>query len=68
VTRRVAFRVEFDLPPGATAAEAGEYIEGEVRAGCGGLDPRDPMFHLDRESVRVAAIPRPAEAEGEPGA
>lgn len=55
MARQASFIVTLDLPPGATPGDARFYIRREVMAGCGGLDPdRDPMAHLDRDSVKVA--------------
>ena len=53
---RVFFEVSLDLPPGATKAGARRYILNEVMAGCGGLDPAEPLFHLDRASVSVKGL------------
>ena len=50
---RVYFEVSLELPSGASRAEIREYILEQVMAGCGGLHPEDPIFHLDRKSVRV---------------
>ena len=60
--KRVEFLVSFDLPPGCSVAEAQDYVADWVATGKGTLrppgvygeeDPGDPMFQLDRDSVKV---------------
>lgn len=53
---RVFFEVSLEMPNGATKAEVREYILTEVMAGCGGLNPVNPMFDLDRASVSVKGL------------
>lgn len=52
------FVVEVDIPSGVSVQEMKDYIFGEVRAGIGGLPPEDPLFHLDRTSVKVTLMTR----------
>lgn len=64
--RRVAFRVSFVLPDGATIADARAYTEDAVATmkGClmpYGVDPEDPnvgdpMADLDGDTVRVTKL------------
>ncbi len=54
--KRQLFLVAFDVPRGATVAEVENYVENAVRAHCGGLDPAEPMFDLDRGSVAVQRV------------
>lgn len=55
--RQISFVVTFDLPRNATAAEARGYVKDSVAACCGGLHPEEPMFELDRASVKVHRLP-----------
>ena len=60
--RMVAFTVSFPLPRDATARDARDYVLDAVSSYCKGCrppgaydehDPGDPMFDLDRDTVRV---------------
>ena len=53
-----SFTVTLDLPHGVDRARMCEYIREAVAANIGMLPPEDPLFHLDRKSVRVAHVPR----------
>jgi hypothetical protein len=48
------FVVEVDLPSGVSPGEFRDYIETEVQANVGCRMPEEPIFHLDRKSVRVS--------------
>lgn len=50
---KVRFIVEVELPHRVTLEEMRQYIEDEVKAGVGQLHPADPLFDLDRDSVKV---------------
>lgn len=50
---RYRFVVEVDVPSGVTPEEFREYIETEVQANVGRYPPEEPIFHLDRKSVKV---------------
>lgn len=50
---KIWFLVGMDIPDGADPADLLEYVQTEVKAGRGARDPRDPIFHLDRDSVVV---------------
>lgn len=65
--RRMEFRVSLVPPSGVDAARLRAYIEEAVGTWCGQLrpmggygddDPGDPLFHLDRDSVKVSRIHR----------
>jgi hypothetical protein len=40
-------------PPTATRSECLAYIDRAVRVECGQLHPEDPLFDLDRDTVKV---------------
>ena len=52
------FKVTVDLPKGVTQVEMGEYIKQSIRTMAGSLHPDDPMFDLDRDSVKVSVFRR----------
>jgi hypothetical protein len=61
-----AFKVTLEIPKGATVADCRAYIEDWVGSGCGAHrppgsygddDPGDPMWGLDRDSIKVV-VPR----------
>jgi hypothetical protein len=60
--QRVTLTVSFDLPVGAAREDARDYVEDAVITMCSLLKPAgadeedpegDPMFELDRNSVKV---------------
>lgn len=62
MTRRVTFTVSFDRPDGCTVAEAQETLRnhlssmgGDLRppGGFGSDDSGDPMFGMDRSTIKV---------------
>jgi hypothetical protein len=53
------FTIEVDLPDGVSASEFRAYAETEIRAGKGGLHPDDPLFNLERSSVKVRSVATP---------
>jgi hypothetical protein len=54
-TKRVSFKVSFDLPPEASVSEALAYVFKAVTMYKGLLDPdNDSMFNVDRDSINVA--------------
>lgn len=57
---KTRFLVTLDLPAHVSAAEMAEYIRTEVQCGVGQLPPEDPLWHLDKGSVRVEKINGPA--------
>lgn len=66
-SRKVRFKVEFDLPGDARISEAREYVEAAIHSYAGGLkppgadesDPRgNPMFDLDRTTIRITKMNR----------
>lgn len=59
------FKVTLEVPEGATIADCKEYILDSVQTWCGALrppfacgdnDPGNPMFGLNRDSVRVVQV------------
>ena len=50
---RKAFRVELELPSGVEELHMEAYIEDAVKSMKGMLHPLNPIFHLDRNSVKV---------------
>jgi hypothetical protein len=64
MSTKQSFTVTLDLPVGATAADAVDYIRTAVMAERGQCHPTDPMSHLARDSVRVRRVAkaRPAGA------
>lgn len=58
-TRTLAFIVTLELPERAAVDELRQYIEEEVKAGVGQRPPDDPLFNLNRDSVRVVRGPLP---------
>ena len=48
------FIVEVDLPFGVSPGEFRDYIETEIQANVGSRMPEEPIFHLDRKSVKVS--------------
>jgi len=63
-----SFRVRLTIPDGATVADCRDYIKDAVRSWCGGYRPPgamgpdddgDPLFDLDKDSVRVMLLRSP---------
>lgn len=54
-TRR-AFVVRFEMPDGATAFDALNYVKDAVQSLKGSYHPDEPMFGLDRETVTVSFL------------
>jgi hypothetical protein len=52
------FLVTFDMPPGATVADAVAYVDNAVAVYRGSMDPEEPMSDLDNSTVKVRALPR----------
>lgn len=50
------FIVSLDVPSGVSVERMGTYIWEEIKANVGRLDPADPLFHLDQDSVGVAHV------------
>lgn len=53
---RARFLVTLDLPPRVSPEQMAAYIEQEVKCGVGQMMPEDPIFALDRDSVRVQPV------------
>lgn len=47
------FTVEVEIPDGMDADDMAAYIEESVRTWSGSKDPQDPIYGLDRGSVKV---------------
>lgn len=54
----IVLRVTLAVPVGATSQHATDYTREAVKNGKHDLDPAQPMFNLDVESVRVQMIER----------
>lgn len=63
--RRRSFMVSLDIPPQATIRDVREYIHEAINDWCGQCrppgsynitDPGDPMWELNRDSIRVKSI------------
>lgn len=48
------YTIELEKPVGVTHEEMMDYIETEVCAGVGGMDPGEPIAKLNRDSVAVS--------------
>lgn len=48
--------VTLDVPDGVRLTELREYVFDAVRVMAGSLPADDPMFHLDRESIKVDVV------------
>lgn len=48
------FNVTVTLPPGMNLKDMQDYVRDAVKSYKGGMDPQDPTFHLDPDTVRVA--------------
>jgi hypothetical protein len=62
MTKR-SFIVTLEVPSGVTIGAMCGYIEDEVKAGIGHYPPEDPIFNLDRSSVRVRVMKGKADAK-----
>lgn len=51
------FVVELVMPDGVTIEEMRAYIRDEVRSGVGHRMPEDPLWALDKDTVRVQHLP-----------
>lgn len=49
---KVYVLIEADLPKGMDEEDFGSYAQDSVRACVGGYHPNDPVFQLDRKSVK----------------
>jgi hypothetical protein len=55
---RHSFMVSLNVPEGCTIADVKSYLLDCASAWKGSLDPQDPLFGLDGDSVSVRSIPR----------
>lgn len=53
---KAKFIVEIDIPRGMSVDQMRKYITTAVVCDCGGYAPEDPIYHLDRESVKVKIL------------
>lgn len=51
-----SFIISLDMPKGVTVPEMQQYIDSAVRVWKGQLPPEEPMFNLDRDSIRVTVV------------
>lgn len=55
----LTLRVTLAVPEGATTPRVTDYVRSAVKTHCGGLDPQgDPMFELDKDTVKVSLLKR----------
>jgi hypothetical protein len=54
--KRVTFRVSFVPPARATNKEMSRYVLDAVVSACGGYNPEEPMFDLERSTVKVQNV------------
>ena len=52
------FIVEVEMPEDVTITEMSNYIHGAVGCECGSLHPDNPLFDLDRDSIKVQHLTR----------
>ncbi len=52
----VQLLIKLTAPPGSNAHMVANYVREAVKSHCGGLDPQDEMFELDRNTVRVSLV------------
>src|SRR5687768_7752390 len=57
---RREFTVSVEIPKGCSVGHVADYIRQAVRCWCGSKDPEDPIFDLNRKSIRVRLVPKPA--------
>lgn len=57
---RARFLVTLDLPPRVSPEQMAAYIEQEVKCGVGQMMPEEPIWNLDKDSVRVQPAPNAA--------
>jgi hypothetical protein len=55
-SRDIVFVLKARLPLGVGKRDFLEYAVGEIRGGVGGLRPEDPLFGLDRDSVKCVSL------------
>ena len=56
---KTRFLVTLDLPPKVTLKQMAAYIANEVKCGVGQMMPDEPLWNLDRDSVKVTPINGP---------
>lgn len=53
--RKITLQVTLEAPDGANLNQVRDYVAAAIRSHCGGLNPaEDPMFDLNRDSVKVS--------------
>lgn len=52
------FRVKIAIPEGVSVVEMKEYIRESVSSWAGSLHPDEPLFDLNRKSVKVTSLRR----------
>ena len=53
MNRKIKFTVEVELPPGTTAKDVASFLKEEAFVNIGMLETSDPLFYLDRKTVKV---------------
>lgn len=56
IKQMVVLHVQIELPRGVSVDRAVGYTVDALASHCGGLDPQDPMFALNRESIGVKLV------------
>jgi len=54
----LTFKVVLTQPPGTSMSVVREYVQDAIISHAGGMDPKDPIFNLDRDSIRVLILER----------
>jgi hypothetical protein len=55
--REISVVVTAQVPSGVSVAEWKAYVELEVACNVGRMHPDEPLFELDRKSVKVSSVP-----------
>jgi len=53
---KMSFLVELEIPAGVSVEDACAYVKNAVATECGSFNPQNPLFHLDRRSVRAVYV------------
>ena len=56
---RIAITVELEIPLNTYTEDIKNYVVDAVKSHAGGLAPEEPMFNINRESVRISCIEFP---------
>jgi len=53
---KIEVTVQIEVPMNVYIDDVKEYVRDAVKTHCGGLHPEDPMFNLNRDSVKIIAV------------